>query len=57
MEGLIQLVAASFIRNGIESPTEAESLTSPATRPAEPILTTALPEHNYRKSAQSDPAP
>jgi len=57
MEGLIQLVAASFIRHGIESPSETDSLTSPATRPAEPTLTTALPEHNYRKNTQSDPAP
>jgi hypothetical protein len=57
MEGLIQLVAASFIRHGIESPAEADSLFSPAIRPAEPILPTALPEHNYRKSTQSDPAP
>jgi len=57
MEGLIQLVAASFIRHGIESPAEADSLFSPAVRPAEPILPAALPEHNYRKSTQSDPAP
>jgi hypothetical protein len=56
MEGLIQLVAASFIRHGIESPAEAASLTSPAIRAAEPILATALPEHNYRQSTQ-DPAP
>ena len=57
MEGLIQLVAASFIRHGIESPAEADSLTPQAIRPAEPTLPTALPEHNYRKSTQSDPAP
>jgi hypothetical protein len=57
MEGLIQLVAASFIRHGIESPAAGDSLTSQTIRPAEPTLTTALPEHNYRKSTQSDPAP
>jgi hypothetical protein len=58
MEGLIQLVAASFLRHGIESPAAGDSLTSKkVTRPAEPTLTTALPEHNYRKSIESDPAP
>jgi len=57
MEGLIQLVAASFIRNGIESPAEVESLSPPAIRTAEPTLPVELPEHNYRKSIQADPAP
>jgi len=57
MEGLIQLVAASFIRHGIESPTPGDSPASQAIRPAEPTLTAALPEHNYRKGSQSDPAP
>jgi hypothetical protein len=57
MEGLIQLVAASFIRHGIESPAPGDSPASPAIRPAEPTLATALPEHNYRKCSQSDPAP
>ncbi|MBZ5656337.1 MAG: hypothetical protein LAO56_13790 [Acidobacteriia bacterium] len=57
MEGLIQLVAASFIRHGIESPATGDSLITQAIRPAEPTLTTALPEHNFRKRTQSDPAP
>jgi hypothetical protein len=56
MDGLIQLVADSFIRHGIESPAVGDSLTWQTIRPAEPTLTTALPEHNHRKSTQSDPA-
>ena len=57
MEGLIQLVAATFVRHGIESPAAADSLASQAISSAEPILPTALPEHNFRRSTQSDPAP
>jgi hypothetical protein len=59
MEGLFELVAASFARHGIECPAGDSQLvwgrvTSPvqAVRPAEPTLPTALPEHNYRKSLQ-----
>jgi hypothetical protein len=84
MEGLIELVAASFARHGIEcrandsplvlgrtlSPAHAETAASgspaecksaaafdPVALSAEPPLTTALPEHNYRKTSQGDPAP
>ena len=62
MEGLIELVAASFARHGIECPADNFQLARPvptaqAVHPAEPILTTALPEHNFRKSLQGDPAP
>jgi hypothetical protein len=57
MDGLIQLVAASFVRHGLESPPVGDSLTSQTVRPAEPTLTAAFPEHNYRKSNESDPAP
>jgi len=57
MEDLIQLVTASFVRHGIESPAAGDALNSPTSRPAEPTLPTALPEHNYRKSTLSDPAP
>ena len=57
MEGLIQLVADSFIRHGIESPDAGDPPVPPVVRPAEPILTTALPEHNYRKTLEGDPAP
>lgn len=52
MEDLIQLVAATFVRYGIESPAQDASPASPATRPTEPALPTALPEHNYRKQAE-----
>ena len=55
MEALIALVAASFVRHGIESPGDLQ-LARPnslqTVRPAESTLTTALPEHNYRKGAQ-----
>ncbi|MGA3090664.1 MAG: hypothetical protein ABSD75_18835 [Terriglobales bacterium] len=63
MEGLIELVAASLVRHGIECPGDAQLVrplsTKPtqAMRPAEPTLSTALPEHNFRKSLQGDPAP
>lgn len=62
MEGLIELVAASFARHGIECPADNFQSsrpvpTAPAIRPAEPLLTSSLPEHNFRKSLQGDPAP
>lgn len=57
MEDLIQLVAASFARHGIECPTVPASPTSQAIRTAEPPLPTVLPEHNYRKKLEGDPAP
>jgi hypothetical protein len=56
MEDLIELVAASFARHGIESPAgdpqQARPISVQTVRPAEPTLTTALPEHNYRKGSQ-----
>ena len=65
MEGLIELVAASFARHGIECPADnpqlisksTQAMSAPAVRAAEQILTKALPEHNYRKSPQADPTP
>lgn len=85
MESLIELVAASFARHGIECPANDSQLvwgrpTAPAhvgtaapdcpaerssasaselavALSAEPPLTATLPEHNYRKSSQGDPAP
>jgi hypothetical protein len=57
MDGLIQLVAASFIRHGLESPAVGDSLTSQTIHHAEPTLPAVLPKHNYRESTQSDPAP
>ena len=63
MQSLIELVAASFARHGIESaePVErqASSITADSahTQTTEPTLVTALPEHNFRKRLQGDPAP
>ncbi len=83
MEGLIELVAASFARHGIECPagdsrfvwgralppqaeqssavvgghSHAGPAAAQAIHPAEPTPTTTLPEHNFRKSLQGDPAP
>lgn len=65
MEELIELVAASLARHGVECPAEDSKLvwrraTSPASldpsrkAQSEPI---ALPEHNFRKNLQGDPAP
>jgi hypothetical protein len=71
MEGLKELVATSFARYGIVCP-EGDSKLAPPTlgqtilgqtildqtiRTAEPTVTSALPEHNFRKSLQGDPAP
>ena len=61
MEALIELVDAFFARHGIECPTGDRQLarpnSDPATPPAEPTLTTTLPQHSYRKGSQADPAP
>jgi len=61
MEGLIELVAACFARHGVECPTGdlhwPRPKSAPANRPAEPTLITVLPEHDYRKGSQGDPAP
>jgi hypothetical protein len=62
MESLIELVAASLARYGIECPDgvsrsmwgRATSTVQASIPPAEP---TALPEHNYRKILNGDPAP
>ena len=55
MEDLIELVAASFARHGIECPADDPQQARPnsvqTARPAEPALTTALPEHNFRKGS------
>ncbi|HTR27449.1 MAG TPA: hypothetical protein VMI10_26000 [Terriglobales bacterium] len=52
MEGLIELVAASFVRHGIECPADS-SASRPSSAPgkpaAPPIEPAALPEHSFRK--------
>ena len=66
MESLIELVAASFARHGIECsaddaelgyPTSGRSTSSLFAAGPEPVLARALPEHNYRKIVQADPSP
>jgi hypothetical protein len=66
MERLMELVAASFARHGIEctsgdaklsSPSAGRSTSAPFTVTPEPALAVALPEHNYGKKAQADPSP
>jgi hypothetical protein len=72
VESLIELVAASFARHGIDCPAadlrSAEPVaaasvepmpgTMPGTavRPDEAVLRAVLPEHNFRKGPASDPA-
>jgi hypothetical protein len=64
MDDLIQLVAASFARLGIECPAEdpmfvwgkTPSAGAPVTTKATPSEPITLPEHNFRNS-QGDPAP
>jgi hypothetical protein len=61
MEGLIELVAASLARQGIECPAEISQpmwkrAASPV-EPAEPTLTIVLSEYSYRKLSEGDPAP
>ena len=66
MEDLMELVAASFARHGIECPAGDSQLIERRTSSPVRIETaalgcspepTALPEHNFRKSLQGDPAP
>ncbi len=52
MEGLIQLVAESFARHGIECPT-VDPQTVESVLPAEAPLPAMLAEHNYRKSSET----
>jgi hypothetical protein len=56
MEGLIQLVAESFARHGIECPTvEQKPVESrPAVETPSPAI---LTEHNYKKSKETIPTP
>ena len=57
MEDLIALVAASFARYGIECPADdGKVVEKPASSPV-PADPPALPEHNFRKGLQPDPAP
>jgi hypothetical protein len=55
MEGLIDLVAASFVRNGIECPA-GDSAVAQRIRPTAPTPPTPLPEHSFRKKPEGDVA-
>jgi hypothetical protein len=67
MEELMELVAASFVRNGIECPisyTNRSCNDWPMSRPIEAVPShnaalkaAALPEHNYRRVVPGDPSP
>lgn len=56
MEGLFELVAASFARHGIECP-DGDSAAAQPTRPSEPVPLAALPEHGFRKKPEDEAAP
>jgi len=56
MEGLFELVAASFVRHGIECP-DGDSTAEQSTRPSEPVPLAALPEHSFRKKPEGEPTP
>jgi hypothetical protein len=52
MEDLIELVAASFVRHGIECPT-GDSPAEQVTEAMSQIDPAALPEHSYRKKPEA----
>ena len=52
MDSLIQLVAETFARHGIECPT-VDPQTVESVRPAEAPVPAVLPEHNYRQSKEA----
>ncbi len=52
MDGLIQLVAESFARHGIECPT-VEPKPVDSRPPAEVPVPAILAEHNYRQSKEA----
>lgn len=57
MEGLFRLVAESFVRHGLEvGPVAGPQPSEPNGRLTETPLPEALPEHNYRKKLEGDPA-
>jgi hypothetical protein len=62
MEELMELVAATFVRNGIECPSSCGNGTQPRPSEANPsqtpgLIADALSEHNYRQLVQADPSP
>ncbi len=58
MENLMQLVADSFARHGLEAlPATDRNLVEPGTKPALLQSLDSLPQHDFRKSPAEDPAP
>jgi hypothetical protein len=59
MEELIELVAASLARHGVECPAAEPKGKIVDARVSSPVQAdpAALPEHNFRKGLQPDPAP
>lgn len=58
MENLIQLVAESFVRHGLEAlPATDRNQVEPGTKPALPQSLESLPQHSFAKSLVEDPAP
>ena len=58
MENLIQLVADSFARYGLEAlPATDRSQVGPGNKPALPQSIESLPQHRFAKSPVEDPAP
>jgi hypothetical protein len=57
MEDLIELVAASFARHGIECPADDPTIVERPVSSRVQADPAALPEHNFRKRLQGDPAP
>ena len=55
MEGLMELVAASFVRHGIESAAGDPAATQ-RIRPTDPPPPAVLPEHSFRKKPEGDVA-
>ena len=56
MEGLFELVAASFVRHGIECPA-GDSAAAQWTRPSGPVPLAELPEHSFRKKPEDEATP
>ncbi len=65
MDALFELVVASLSRHGIECPGDNPQLAKSVAPvksgldscPAESMVAAALPDHNFRKTSQGDPAP
>ena len=52
MEGLFQLVAESFARNGVECPAVEQKTVEPR-HPSQAPIPAILAEHNYRQSKEA----